>query len=105
MSSTDWNTIASDLQRAVNNLAWFVLESMAVPEQPVTTPMTSWSITSPTPPPPPPPLQPHVPLDTNGLSLQHRAEPKKEKVRKTNKYKHKSAIGSQVDCLVAETLL
>ncbi len=34
MASTDWNTVTSDLQRAANNLAWFVLESMTLPEQP-----------------------------------------------------------------------
>ena len=33
MAASDWNTVTSDLQRAVNNLAWFVLESMTLPEQ------------------------------------------------------------------------
>lgn len=30
-ASLDWNTVTSDLQRSVNNLALFVLESMTVP--------------------------------------------------------------------------
>ena len=34
MSNLDWVTVTSDLQRAVNNLAWFVLESMSPPGQP-----------------------------------------------------------------------
>ena len=59
MAASDWNTVTSDLQRAVNNLAWFVLESMTLPDQAhfmVPLPLDSLSTQ---PPVAPSPFQPH----------------------------------------------
>jgi hypothetical protein len=94
MSTSDWNTVASDLQRAVNNLAWFVLESMAVPEQPP-------YIT---------PLQ-HLPsmLPPSSTSSSNNVLPPKKRAKKErlshDKESNKMCVGAEVDKLVAETLL
>ena len=64
MAASDWNTVTSDLQRAVNNLAWFVLESMPLPDQAhfmVPLPLDSLSTQSPV---VPPSIQPHQPLQS-----------------------------------------
>jgi len=96
MASADWNTIASDLQRAVNNLAWFVLESMTIPEQPQ---MTSWPL-MPAPMPPLPPTKP---------AREDQPPPKKKRSNKdvspSESLPKKPCIGEQIDRLVAETLV
>jgi hypothetical protein len=118
MSATaDWNTIASDLQRAVNNLAWFVLESMSVPEQPpmtVTIPLqncTLHHLAVSTPPPPPPPL----PLEPQSQALllpvvEETVIKSKKRNYKTNRLEEspnvkKQNLGQAVDRLIAETLV
>jgi len=50
----DWNTVTMDLQRSVNNLALFVLESMTPPNWTQTF-FPDVDLTQPPPPPPPPP--------------------------------------------------
>jgi hypothetical protein len=114
MSATaDWNTIASDLQRAVNNLAWFVLESMSVPEQPpiaVTVPFQNLAMLTPPPPPPPslplePPSQALLPSVVEEIVI----KPKKRNY-KNNKLDEspnikKQNLGLAVDRLIAETLV
>lgn len=48
VNTENWNIVASDLQRAANNVAWFVLESMMVmPEQPPFWPAQPVSLTTP----------------------------------------------------------
>lgn len=96
MASNDWKTIASDLQRAVNNLAWFVLESMAVPEQPHFTSLQHWPMVY-TQPPPPLPKTPSTDSSTASLP--------KKKGRKEMQQKPNRSIGADVDRLVAETVL
>lgn len=97
MASNDWKTVASDLQRAVNNLAWFVLESMAVPEQPQFTSMQHWPMVYPQPPPQPP-------LPTTP-SLSESVSPPKKKCRKDMQQKATRSVGADVDRLVLETIV
>jgi len=97
MAAADWNTIASDLQRAVNNLAWFVLESMSIPEQPQVTASLPWPIIH-APPPPPPSKPPKE--DVKGQT--------RKRINKSNLEPagtKKRTIGEEVDHLIAETLV
>jgi len=65
MAASDWNTVTSDLQRAVNNLAWFVLESMTLPEQAhFMVPLPLDSLSTQPPPVVPSSIQPHQPLQS-----------------------------------------
>jgi len=82
MSTTDWNTVTLDLQRAANNLAWFVLESMIIPGQP------------------PPILTAIAATTTEDVE-----EVKQKQVDKQPKgTKKKMAIGKAVDRLISDTL-
>lgn len=98
MSVSDWNTVASDLQRAVNNLAWFVLETMAVPEQPSFTPLQHLPVAFPS-------SQPSALLKTS-LS-KDTSSPSRKRVKKENltrvKELDKTSVGTELDKLVAET--
>lgn len=108
MAAADWNTIASDLQRAVNNLVWFVLESKAIPEQPqvmASLPLQHWPNLQLPPPPPPQPPQPQP--------LKPAREESKGPTKKRSTKNHvgqepilkKRSIGEAVDDLIAETLV
>jgi hypothetical protein len=106
MSTTDWNTVTSDLQRAANNLAWFVLESMTIPGQPpsflstmaiptavVTLPKESAAAGAAT---------------ADQVPVQHEqpgAKRKRVVMVKHPKVSKQSSIGHAVDRLVSETLL
>lgn len=93
MSTTDWNTVTSDLQRAANNLAWFVLESMTIPGQPP--PFVSLqNVAAP-------------PIDLLLQDNQSDEQPviKKKKMDKPTKRTSKIPIGKAVDRLVSETLV
>lgn len=102
MSVGDWNTVASDLQRAVNNLAWFVLESMAVPEQPPFFPLQHLPTMF-------PPSQPSVSPKTSLSKDASTTSPPKKRVKKESvprdKELDKSLVGAKLDKLVAETCL
>ena len=108
MSATDWNTVTSDLQRAANNLAWFVLESMTVPGQP---PSFISAM----------PLQSVVALpavsnktlneDSSLVDPNSTHKPLPEKKRKMTKNpdesrrQNKMSVGKAVDRLISETLV
>ena len=133
MAASDWNTVTSDLQRAVNNLAWFVLESMTLPEQAhfmVPLPLDSLS-TQPLPV-VPSSIQPHQPLQSPAHSspdessavpflfmpssrVPKAAHKKKGPSKRQQKQQQEqqqqqqqpqsnSDAGAALDCLVAETL-
>lgn len=104
MSTTDWNTVTSDLQRAANNLAWFVLESMTIPGQPppfLSSMPISTVVTLPA---PTAPIENSSPLDQQPSN-----ETVAEKKRKSTKYsvesKRPCKIGKAVDRLISETLV
>ncbi len=106
--TTDWNTVTSDLQRAANNLVWFVLESMTVPDQPPTVVSTMSLL--------PPTVSSEVSQGSNddeatpirGNSTHDDTLAKKKKGPKQSsqpKRVVKSSIGKAVDRLVSETLV
>jgi len=97
--TTDWNTVTSDLQRAANNLVWFVLESMTVPDQPPAV-MSTMLL----------PAPPTITLDPNEDAsktgqVNNEDIVKKKKVVKQPKRLAKTSIGHAVDRLVSETLV
>lgn len=107
MASADWNTIASDLQRAVNNLVWYVLESMSIPEQPpLNLPLQQWPLIQQGPPPPPPPMSPSMlpKSQKNNGTVTKKRRPYKNNVLHEQNNK-KQSIGEAFDALVAETLV
>jgi len=94
-TTTDWNTVTSDLQRAANNLAWFVLESMTVPGQPPPFLLSAVPTTV--------PIQ-----DSPGQQEQQEPSPKRKRVDNSSrppKGSKQSSIGKAVDRLVSETLV
>lgn len=115
MASADWNTIASDLQRAVNNLVWFVLESKPIPEQPPAhLPLQQWPLiqqqtTASLPPPPPPPTLSPLPPDVSTVQSSENTAATKKRPYKNHGRREpdtkKPSIGEAFDKLVAETLV
>lgn len=89
-TTTDWNTVTSDLQRAANNLAWFVLESMAIPDQ-LPPFVTAFTLS-----PSPPQMLPQDSSDIGGGTKRKRVD----KMSKGSKQLRKA-----VDSLVSETLM
>jgi hypothetical protein len=90
MSTTDWTTVTSDLQRAANNLAWFVLESMTIPSQP-------------------PPFLSVLPTDAAAAAAAQEQDANRKRKRMNKPPKDGSqkrmSIGKAVDRLVSETLV
>jgi len=108
-AAADWNTIASDLQRAVNNLAWFVLESMSVPEQPPVATFGGsvplYQVQSFLPPlPPPPALQQQQPQQESTTATKTKKRNSKSTPVGDSDVKKRN-LGEAVDRLIAETLV
>lgn len=109
MSTTDWNTVTSDLQRAANNLAWFVLESMTIPGQPpsfmpLPTVLASSTVSLET----SKEALVDLPRDENNVFVDNAANLSKKKKMKPplqQKRLAKTSIGKAVDRLVSETLV
>jgi len=101
-TTTDWNTVTSDLQRAANNLAWFVLESMTIPGQPPPfMPLQTYTLDEP---------KADVSTDPNdNVAVTSNVSSAKRKRVLKHSSQHKRAskvsIGKAVDCLVSETLV
>lgn len=92
-TTTDWNTVTSDLQRAANNLAWFVLESMAIPDQ-LPPFVTAFTLS-----PSPPQMLPQDSSDIGGDG----GTTKRKRLDKTSK--GSKQLRKAVDSLVSETLM
>jgi len=99
-TTTDWNTVTSDLQRAANNLAWFVLESMTIPGQPPPfMPLQTYTLDEP---------KADVSTDPNdNVAVTSNGAKRKRVLKNSSQQKRASkvSIGKAVDCLVSETLV
>lgn len=100
-TTLDWNTVTSDLQRAANNLVWYVLESMALPEQPNFIPSPTMLLTTTT-----TSVAQTPPSQENQASEKPPRLPSTSRKRKMSKNKsHQDSTAQAVDRLIAETLV